>query len=572
MEDTLNSGINKLGECYTTDAPKMSHDKPEHEDTFMITADKGSLIIETEKESHKSTSNVVTKSQEKEVTKNQSSLIEKDIVMETEEERRTASDPSIDSCTDVESKDETSQLPRTKESGHSNDVEVPDNSTVTQEMTPMKVDALDERRLSTKTNTQQELSKDRTEDMETENGDAVQGLNLKEQDVTVVKGTVEVREEKGESLEDSKEVAETSESESSSSDESESSSDSSDEDEEEEEVKNEKPKQDQPPPAKEELVVTQGTEDVAVDNFPDIILPEDVHVKVIGKISCIIGQLVVVQSYPNTPALDAETLLFNSDRQSIGLVNETFGPVIQPSYSIQFSSAKKIEALGLSLQNEVFFAPEVQDFTVYVFTQNLIKQKGSDASWKNDQEPPPEFLDYSDDEQEKVAKKNMKEAKGKKPKPRKAFKRDQEVPRTDSGHPPCQNYQGPGQHSWRGGYQGYHGNKEQWCRQPEQDFNFPRYPPPPFQGPPPGPPPPFHPPPFGWNQPHALGGMNVQPPNYGPPPPHGHHVNHPPPNMRLPFPPPPPPPPSMRDGQVGGGPPPFHPHHYSGPPPQEMFP
>ncbi|CAH1246480.1 NAF1 [Branchiostoma lanceolatum] len=286
-----------------------------------------------------------------------------------------------------------------------------------------KEDALKESKLTTETNTQQDSPTNtlKTEDMETDNPDAAQGFPVKEEDVIDSKEAVELQQEEGENLQGSKDVAESSDSESTSSDESESSSDSSDE-EEEEEVKNDKPKKDQPLPAKED-VVPQVTEDAPVENFPDIILPEDVQVKAIGKISCIIGQLVVVQSYPNTPALDAETLLFNSGRQSIGLVNDTFGPVVQPCYSIQFSSAKKIEAVGLNLQNEIFFAPEVQDFTVYVFTQSLIKQKGSDASWKNDQEPPAECLDYSDDEQEKVAKKSLKEAKGKKPKPRKAFKR-----------------------------------------------------------------------------------------------------------------------------------------------------
>lgn len=37
--------------------------------------------------------------------------------------------------------------------------------------------------------------------------------------------------------------------------------------------------------------------------------------------------------------------------------------------------------------------------------------KGSDASWKNNNEPPPEFLDFSDDEAEKRAKKKRKKKK-----------------------------------------------------------------------------------------------------------------------------------------------------------------
>lgn len=41
----------------------------------------------------------------------------------------------------------------------------------------------------------------------------------------------------------------------------------------------------------------------------------------------------------------------------------------------------------------------------------LMQIKGSDASWKDNNEPPPECLDYSDDEMEKLAKKTHKKKK-----------------------------------------------------------------------------------------------------------------------------------------------------------------
>ena len=52
---------------------------------------------------------------------------------------------------------------------------------------------------------------------------------------------------------------------------------------------------------------------------------------------------------------------------------------------------------------EVFFAPRTRH-TAYVFVDSLFKQKGRDASWEFDQEPPEGCLDYSDDEQERRAK------------------------------------------------------------------------------------------------------------------------------------------------------------------------
>lgn len=44
---------------------------------------------------------------------------------------------------------------------------------------------------------------------------------------------------------------------------------------------------------------------------------------------------------------------------------------------------------------------------------SLNRMKGSDASWANDEEPPRECLDYSDDEQERNAKKKKALEKGK---------------------------------------------------------------------------------------------------------------------------------------------------------------
>lgn len=45
---------------------------------------------------------------------------------------------------------------------------------------------------------------------------------------------------------------------------------------------------------------------------------------------------------------------------------------------------------------------------VIVFILSIIRIKGSDASWTNDQEPPPGCVEYSDDEQERAARKQKK--------------------------------------------------------------------------------------------------------------------------------------------------------------------
>ncbi|EFX76462.1 hypothetical protein DAPPUDRAFT_322388 [Daphnia pulex] len=61
------------------------------------------------------------------------------------------------------------------------------------------------------------------------------------------------------------------------------------------------------------------------------------------------------------------------------------------------------KAFRLEWNMEVYFASRTRH-SAFVFIDALLKQKGSDASWDNDQEPPEECLDYSDDEQERRAK------------------------------------------------------------------------------------------------------------------------------------------------------------------------
>ena len=48
-----------------------------------------------------------------------------------------------------------------------------------------------------------------------------------------------------------------------------------------------------------------------------------------------------------------------------------------------------------------------QPITKYVFVHQLQNEKGSDASWKHDNEPPPEQLDFSDDEEEYAVKRKQ---------------------------------------------------------------------------------------------------------------------------------------------------------------------
>lgn len=139
-----------------------------------------------------------------------------------------------------------------------------------------------------------------------------------------------------------------------------------------------------------------------------IILPEDIELKPFGMVSSIIEQLVIIESMTNLPPVNEETVIFKSDRQAAGKIFEIFGPVAHPFYVLRFNSSEHIESKGIKIKDTMYFAPSMKDFTQYIFTEKLKQDRGSDASWKNDQEPPPEALDFSDDEKEKEAKQRKK--------------------------------------------------------------------------------------------------------------------------------------------------------------------
>ncbi|XP_058887245.1 H/ACA ribonucleoprotein complex non-core subunit NAF1-like [Acipenser ruthenus] len=287
-----------------------------------------------------------------------------------------------------------------------------------------------------------------------------------------------------------------------------------------------------------------------------IILPEDVEIKPIGFVSSIIEQLVIIESLKDTPPLKDESVVFNEGRLAVGKIFEIFGPVFRPYYVLRFNSHQHIAEKDIKMQEKMYYAPSVKDFTEYIFTEKLEKERGSDASWQNDQEPPPEALDFSDDEKEKEFKKKKK-----KPQTKQRF--DQNLLNADK------NIEEPMQCRWQHhapprqerGYQGFPnpaGRGFSYSRGPfnpnsNRPFRPSGFPPYANRMMPPPPPPPHsydqgnfmlpspYPPQFQHPWP------NIMPPF--PPPPHMnmHWPNHemgPPPLLHnVPFQPPPPPPP-----------------------------
>uniref|UniRef100_A0A3Q2UUI2 H/ACA ribonucleoprotein complex subunit n=1 Tax=Haplochromis burtoni TaxID=8153 RepID=A0A3Q2UUI2_HAPBU len=144
-----------------------------------------------------------------------------------------------------------------------------------------------------------------------------------------------------------------------------------------------------------------------------ITLPEEAELQPLGTVSNIIQQLVIIQSLKDTPPLNDGSIIFKSDREAAAKVFEVFGPVSSPMYVLRFNSVDQIISKGLKEGTTLYYAPAIKEYTGYILTQQLRLLQGSDASWKNDQEPPEEALDYSDDEKEQEAKRKLKNAKKK---------------------------------------------------------------------------------------------------------------------------------------------------------------
>ncbi|EDV21203.1 H/ACA ribonucleoprotein complex non-core subunit NAF1 [Trichoplax sp. H2] len=153
--------------------------------------------------------------------------------------------------------------------------------------------------------------------------------------------------------------------------------------------------------------------ELTLENLPeveeiDFKLDESIAMQNIGSISSVIDTLVIVKANALAPALDIDSLLFLENRLCIGKIFETFGPVNSPYYSLRFNSKSAIERMDLIPSIVVYSAPEVKDFTGYVLIEQLRRVKGSDASWKNDIEPPPDHIEYSDDEKERQEKARLR--------------------------------------------------------------------------------------------------------------------------------------------------------------------
>jgi H/ACA ribonucleoprotein complex non-core subunit NAF1 len=143
---------------------------------------------------------------------------------------------------------------------------------------------------------------------------------------------------------------------------------------------------------------------------PDVVITPEMKIEELGSIQTIVEGTALIKAI--TPGeyqvLDTGSVLCTADRTVIGAVAETIGKVIQPLYTVRFSSPSEPSELGLESGTKIFYPV---DHANYVFTEPLKNLKGSDASNIHDEEVGDEEMEFSDDEKEAEYKRSLKQKK-----------------------------------------------------------------------------------------------------------------------------------------------------------------
>lgn len=147
---------------------------------------------------------------------------------------------------------------------------------------------------------------------------------------------------------------------------------------------------------------------------------------VLGKIASIVDQLgkvkilfntkysnpnkflsVVIDSLPGLVPVDIDSVVFmDKGTKPLGQIFDVLGNISSPMYCVRFNSNQQIQEKGVTVGTLVYVAPRTEH-TSFVAVSELMKQRGCDASWKNDIEPI-NTKDFSDDEEERKARKTRR--------------------------------------------------------------------------------------------------------------------------------------------------------------------
>lgn len=117
----------------------------------------------------------------------------------------------------------------------------------------------------------------------------------------------------------------------------------------------------------------------------------------------------MVESLANFAAVDIDTVLFlDKGHQALGHVFDVMGVVSSPIYCVRFNSSDDIENRKIKIGLQVYVAPKTE-YTQFVVLNDLMKERGCDASTEHDEEAADR--EYSDDEDERSARQQQRHKK-----------------------------------------------------------------------------------------------------------------------------------------------------------------
>ncbi|KAF9516580.1 hypothetical protein BS47DRAFT_1292210, partial [Hydnum rufescens UP504] len=139
---------------------------------------------------------------------------------------------------------------------------------------------------------------------------------------------------------------------------------------------------------------------IPIPKLPTIAkVDDDEELEAVGEVMSIVGTVVIVKAYQDgsNRVLDTDSMLVFEDRKVLGLIYETFGPVLHPMYTVRFPTVADMDPNVVQTSRKVFHVAKRSSF---LFTSALRTIKGSDASNLHDEEIGEDEMEFSDDEQE----------------------------------------------------------------------------------------------------------------------------------------------------------------------------
>lgn len=143
---------------------------------------------------------------------------------------------------------------------------------------------------------------------------------------------------------------------------------------------------------------------------PDIDITASTPIVPLGTIDSVVGDLILIKASVSGEyqVLNERSVLCFEDRSLLGWVQETFGRVEQPFYTVRLKDAEEVKQLNATVGRKVSYIPS---HSTFLFTKTIRAVKGSDASNFFDEEVGDDEREFSDDEAEAEFKKRQKEEK-----------------------------------------------------------------------------------------------------------------------------------------------------------------